>query len=44
MKDVCREEMWEPNLLRNEKYLKSRKRNKNKSKNENENNNNNDSK
>ena len=48
MKDVCREEMWEPNLLRNEKYLKSRKRNKNKSKNknknENENNNNNDNK
>ena len=44
MKDVCREEMWEPNLLRNEKYLKSRKRNKNKSKNENENNNNSDNK
>ena len=44
MKYVCREEMWEPNLLRNEKYLKSRKRNKNKSKNENENNNNNDNK
>ena len=46
MKDVCWEETWQPNLLRNGKYLKSRKgnKNKNKNKNENENNNNNDNK
>ena len=50
MKEVCREEMWQSSLLRNGKYLKSRKGNKNKNKNENENenenenNNNNDNK
>ena len=28
MKDVCRKEMWQPNLLRSGKYFKSMKENK----------------
>ena len=27
MKDVCRKEMWQPNLLRSGKYFKSMKEN-----------------
>ena len=30
MKNVCQKEMWQPNLLRSGKYLKSMKENKNK--------------
>ena len=35
MKDIRREGMWLPNLLKNGKYLKSRIGNKNKNKDEN---------